>query len=266
MLNNWNKNILTFAGFWVRLAAYAIDSVIVFFVLLIVRLFSSGLMSLAAGTPLGGNVLFSYTLKDIILYVFEALYFILFTYYTQTTPGKRLMNLYVTSEDGSRLSLTDVVYRETVGRFLCGATIGIGYIMAGVDKEKRGLHDMLCDSRVVYMKKIKTYPGFQMPPDINIPPVPRQVTPPPSGQPPYMPSGQPPHMPLQHMPEGRPEDMPPQRMPKGEPEDMPLQHMPEGRPKDMPPQHIPGTQPPDLGGGYRMVRPEDENKERDSHE
>lgn len=190
MLNNWNKNTLTYGGFWVRLAAYTIDSMIVFFALLLVRLLSSGLLSLADGTALGGNVLFSYTLKDIILYVFEALYFILFTYYTETTPGKRLLNLYVKAADGKKLTLTDVMYRETIGRFLCGATVLIGYIMAGVDKEKRGLHDMLCDTRVVYMKKIKVYPGFQMPQDINIPPVPRQVT-----QPPYMPYGQPPHMP-----------------------------------------------------------------------
>lgn len=233
MLNNWNKSALTFAGFWVRLAAYTIDSVIVFFALLLVRLLASGLFSLVNGTALGGNVLFSYTLKDIILYVFETLYFILFTYYTETTPGKRLMNLYVRAADGKKLSLTDVVYRETIGRFLCGATVLIGYIMAGVDKEKRGLHDMLCDTRVVYMKKIKVYPGFQMPPDINIPPVPRQVTPPPGMQTPYMPYGQPPHMPY-------------------------------GMPPDTPPQHMPGTQPKDLGSGYRMVSPEDENKERDS--
>ncbi|MEZ3434947.1 MAG: RDD family protein [Lachnospiraceae bacterium] len=252
MLNNWNKSAFTFAGFWVRLAAYVIDSVIVFFALLFVRLFSSGVMSLAEGTPLGGNVLFTYTLKDIILYAFQVLYFILFTYYTGTTPGKRLMNLYVMSAEGKRLSLTDVVYRETIGRFLCGATVGIGYIMAGVDKEKRGLHDMLCDTRVVYMKKIKAYPNFQMPPDINIPPVPRQVTPPPGAQPPYMQSG-------------RPQDVPSQRVPGGVQRDMSSPHVPGGMPQDAPPQ-MPGTQPTDLGGGYRMVRPEDENKERDSQE
>lgn len=286
MLNNWNKSAFTFAGFWVRLAAYVIDSVIVFFALLFVRLFSSGVMSLAEGTPLGGNVLFTYTLKDIILYAFQVLYFILFTYYTGTTPGKRLMNLYVMSAEGKRLSLTDVVYRETIGRFLCGATVGIGYIMAGVDREKRGLHDMLCDTRVVYMKKIKAYPNFQMPPDINIPPVPRQVTPPPGAQPPYMqsgrpqdvPGGAPQDMPPRHMPGNMAQDVPPrhvpgdmaqdvpsQRVPGGVQRDMSSPHVPGGMPQDAPPQ-MPGTQPTDLGGGYRMVRPEDENKERDSQE
>lgn len=165
-----------------RLAAYTIDSVLVFFALLFVKLFTTGLFSLLHETVLGGNVLFDYTLKDVILYIFQALYFILFTYCTGTTPGKRLMNLYVVNAEEGKLSLADVVYRETIGRFLCGMTMGIGYILAGVDREKRGLHDMLCDTRVVYMKRIKTYPGIPDPRQVNVPPfdpVPRQVTPPP---------------------------------------------------------------------------------------
>jgi uncharacterized RDD family membrane protein YckC len=28
-------------------------------------------------------------------------------------------------------------------------TAGIGYIMAGFDSERRGLHDLICDTRVV---------------------------------------------------------------------------------------------------------------------
>ena len=74
------------------------------------------------------------------------------------------MNLRVVSVDeGQRLSLLDVVYRETVGRFLCSLSIGIGYIIVGFDREKRGIHDMLCDTRVIYAKKIKVFPVYQMP-------------------------------------------------------------------------------------------------------
>ena len=156
-----------YAGFWVRLAAYAIDSVIVFFGLLVVRLFLAGVLSVLSGTWLGGNILFHYTLKDILLYVFQVLYFILCTWLTGTTLGKRAMNLRVISAcPGEPLGLLDVVYRETIGRFLCSLSVGIGYIMAGVDKEKRGLHDFLCDTRVIYAKKIKVipvYPRYQAP-------------------------------------------------------------------------------------------------------
>ena len=161
MQNNCNRPDVAYAGFWVRLAAYCIDSVIVFAGLLVVRLFLSGITAVVEGTAFGGNVLFHYTLKDIILYVFHVLYFILCTYLTGTTLGKRAMNLRVVSADwGQRLSLLDVVYRETVGRFLCSLSIGIGYIIVGFNGEKRGIHDMLCDTRVIYAKKIKVFRGI----------------------------------------------------------------------------------------------------------
>ena len=100
-------------------------------------------MSVLSDTWIGGNILFHYTLKDILLYGFQVLYFILCTYLTGTTLGKRAMNLRVVSADGQKLTILNVVYRETIGRFLCSLSVGIGYIIAGVDREKRGLHDIL---------------------------------------------------------------------------------------------------------------------------
>lgn len=152
-----------YAGFWVRLAAYCIDIVIVWTGLLFVNL-ALGIVSAVGRGVLQTEVLFRYTVKDILLYVLQVLYFILLTHGTGTTPGKRLLNLRVVNADGSqKLDLLNVVYRETIGRFLCGLSVGIGYIMAGVDREKRGLHDMLCDTRVVYAKKVKVFPVYQAP-------------------------------------------------------------------------------------------------------
>lgn len=162
MQNNYNKEEIVYAGFWVRAGAYALDNIIVFFGLLVVRLFLAGISGIISDTPLGGNLIFQYTLKDITLYIFHVLYFILFTYYTGTTLGKRAMNLRVTAAEG-KLTFLDVLYRETVGRFLCSISISIGYIMVGIDSEKRGLHDILCDTRVVYAKKVKIYPAYQAP-------------------------------------------------------------------------------------------------------
>lgn len=167
MQNSYSSRDTEYAGFWVRLAAYVIDSIIVFFGLLFVRLFLSGIMSVLSDTWIGGNILFHYTLKDILLYGFQVLYFILCTYLTGTTLGKRAMNLRVVSADGQKLTILNVVYRETIGRFLCSLSVGIGYIIAGVDREKRGLHDILCDTRVIYAKRVKVipvYPRYQAPP------------------------------------------------------------------------------------------------------
>lgn len=160
MQNSYSND--NYAGFWVRLAAYVIDSIIVAVVLLVVRLIWIGIGAIISGTILDGNVLFHYSLKDIVLYIFKVMYFALLTWCTGTTIGKRLMNLRVVPADrNEKLSFVDVLYRETVGRFLCGISIWIGYIIVGIDKEKRGFHDMLCDTRVVYEKKVKMYPEYQ---------------------------------------------------------------------------------------------------------
>ena len=145
---------MDYAGFWVRLSAYVIDSVVVFTGLLIVRLIFAGI-SLAGGDAITGtDILFHYSLKDIVLYGLKVLYFIAFTYLTGTTLGKKAMNLRVVSSNPEeKLTLLNVVYRETVGRFLCSLPVNIGYIVAGIDSEKRGFHDMLCDTKVVYQKK-----------------------------------------------------------------------------------------------------------------
>lgn len=169
MQNNCSNQEVTYAGFWVRVAAYCIDSIVVFVGLLMIRLVMAGIMSALDGTLLGGNVLFHYDLRDIVLYVFHVLYFILFTYYTGTTLGKKAMNLRVIGgSEEEKPGLLDIVYRETIGRFLCNVTMGIGYIFAGVDKEKRGLHDMLCDTKVVYGKKVKVYAAQAVHADKNV--------------------------------------------------------------------------------------------------
>ena len=144
-----------------------IDSVVVFAGLLIVRLIFAGISLAGGGAITGTDILFHYSLKDIVLYALKVLYFIAFTYLTGTTLGKKAMNLRVVSKNPEeKLTLFNVVYRETVGRFLCSLPVNIGYIVAGIDSEKRGFHDLLCDTRVVYQKKIKAWmaqPGTVVP-------------------------------------------------------------------------------------------------------
>ena len=193
MQSNCSRENVTYAGFWVRLAAYAVDSIITGAGLLVVKLFSAGMTALLKGTLLDGGVLFQYALTDILLYLSQVVYFVLFTYYTGTTLGKRLFNLKVTGADEGTLTFVNVLYRETIGRFLSGAIMGIGYIMAGIDKEKRGLHDILCDTRVIYSKTVKVYNIVHThtvaPPMGPIPPQMMGQTPPSGPVPPHM-SGQ----------------------------------------------------------------------------
>lgn len=156
MQNNYSDKV-NYGGFFVRLAAYAIDCLVAGALLLFVRLIM-WMSSFFIGSVLDFEILFDHTVKDVILYLCTAAYFIILTYFTGTTVGKRLMNLQVVSVNGEKLTFLNVLYRETVGRFLSAVVLNIGYIMMGIDKEKRGLHDILCNTRVVYQRKIKVVP------------------------------------------------------------------------------------------------------------
>ena len=59
-----------------------IDSVVVFAGLLIVRLIFAGISLAGGGAITGTDILFHYSLKDIVLYALKVLYFIAFTYLT----------------------------------------------------------------------------------------------------------------------------------------------------------------------------------------
>lgn len=157
MQNNCDNQV-TFGGFFVRMAAYLIDGIIVGIGLLFVRLSIALLGVFAAKEIFTSAIIFNFTLKDVVLYLCGAAYFIVLTYCTGTTLGKKAMNLRVVGKNGMKPTLFQIIYRETVGRFLCSVTLGIGYLMVGIDRQKRGLHDVICDTYVVYEKKVRVVP------------------------------------------------------------------------------------------------------------
>lgn len=58
------------------------------------------------------------------------------------------------SANGEKLTFINVLYRETIGKYLSGIAMFVGYFMIAVDEQKRGLHDILCDTRVIYNFKV----------------------------------------------------------------------------------------------------------------
>ena len=150
MQNSYNNHPQQGAGFFVRLAAFIIDNICIGIVLLMMRFTSTSFFNSLGYDVKNAKILFEYTIVDIFLYLVLVLYFIVITYCTGTTIGKKLLNLQVVHVTGTKLSWFTVIYRETVGRFLSGLFMSIGYILIGIDKENRALHDFLSDTRVVY--------------------------------------------------------------------------------------------------------------------
>lgn len=148
-MQNQNKDIL-YAGFLVRFFAYIIDCIIVGFALLVVKIPYLIVNFINPDTFIAKPILFKFSAIDIIFYLLSLIYFVLMTYICGATLGKKALKIKVVKQNNEKLSLIDVIYRESIGRYLSGLIVFIGYIMIAVDSQKRALHDMICDTLVVY--------------------------------------------------------------------------------------------------------------------
>lgn len=134
----------TYAGFWIRFVAVLIDTIILFVVGLIVQLPFAGLLT----SRRMDLMLMAMGIQYLIGLVIGATYEGVFLSRFGATPGKMALDLKVVRPDGGRLSLGRAVGRY-FAKILSGVILLIGYIMAGFDAQKRALHDMLCDTRVI---------------------------------------------------------------------------------------------------------------------
>lgn len=144
-----NTNVC-YGGFFVRLAAYFVDVCLIGIVLLVVKVPYWIFSFQNPGNMVQKPLIFQFSAIDIFLYLLSAIYFILMTYLSGATIGKKMFQLRVIPADQKELTLINIIYRETIGRYLSTVILWIGYFLIGVDKEKRGLHDILCDTRVIY--------------------------------------------------------------------------------------------------------------------
>ncbi len=141
---DWQGRVV-YAGFFPRLAAFVLDMLL------------AGGLALSLTLPLrfvsfaNTAFLFDYSLLDVAKFLLIAVYFVLFTHFFGSTPGKLLLRLRVISlrSAGGKVSFFDALYRETVGRFI-SSLLCIGYIVVAFDSRHRGFHDMLCDTAVIY--------------------------------------------------------------------------------------------------------------------
>ncbi len=148
-----------YAGFWIRFVAYIVDSVIVGISFLIIQipLSTFHIVSFADQSGLNrfpGQQIPSMPVSQIILNIVMMfagfVYYIWLTHSKGATLGKMLVGITVKSEDLQKLSLGNIILRETVGKIISGITFLIGYIMAGFTEKKQGLHDKIAQSVVVY--------------------------------------------------------------------------------------------------------------------
>ena len=122
-----------YAGFWVRVVAAILDSIVLSFIGFLVGLFIS-----------------SYFWQQIFGIILGLVYC---TFYEsspcQATLGKRAMGLVVVDKECARVSQTTALCRY-VSKILSAVVLMLGYIMVAFTAKKQGLHDKIAGTYVIY--------------------------------------------------------------------------------------------------------------------
>lgn len=142
-----------YAGFWIRFVAYVIDIVAlaigcgVLQRILIGSMF--GIPRVDPGTAFDIAVLAPLLgVAFLVQLAASACYEGFFVAKLGATPGKMVIGAKVVCADGAAVSLGRAFGRY-FAKILSSLIFCIGFIMVGFDSQKRGLHDMICDTRVV---------------------------------------------------------------------------------------------------------------------
>lgn len=147
-----------YAGFWLRLVANIIDSLvlgaiamIIIVPLIVVMVLIMGAMGSSDDASAAAGTIFCclYCLIMIFALVGQWLYFAWFeSSKYMATPGKMLLGLIVTDMNGERLSFSKATLRY-VAKILTNIVFYLGYIAIAFSSKKQGLYDMIAGTLVI---------------------------------------------------------------------------------------------------------------------
>jgi uncharacterized RDD family membrane protein YckC len=129
------------AGFWIRAVALLLDTIV--FVLVQASL---GLLAPLVGAPdLDGDG--PQAPVALFTWLFTAAYFVVLHVVAGQTVGKSLVGIRVVALDGTLLTVGPALLRY-LAAYLSALPLGLGFLMAGLRRDKRALHDLIAGSRV----------------------------------------------------------------------------------------------------------------------
>jgi uncharacterized RDD family membrane protein YckC len=130
------------AGFWIRTVALAIDAVVV----ALVQGSLGALATLLAGPDPDGAAS-PHASVPLFTLLFTAAYTTLLHVVAGQTIGKSLVGIRVVGLDGAPLTIGPALLRY-LAYYLSAIPLGFGFLMAGLRRDKRALHDLIAGSRV----------------------------------------------------------------------------------------------------------------------
>jgi uncharacterized RDD family membrane protein YckC len=136
---------MKYAGFWIRVLASILDSIVSLVVIVpIIGFLKFGWASVYNDAAAAGIAFIASCIAGWLYYAFFE------CGSWQATPGKRLLGLRVTDVGGNRIGFgraSGRYFAKTISAF---PTLCVGFLMAGITQKKQGLHDKLVDTLVLY--------------------------------------------------------------------------------------------------------------------
>jgi uncharacterized RDD family membrane protein YckC len=144
---------IKYAGFWLRFLAVFIDGIILALAFYIIQTVTG--IELMQSYSANENPIPQSGMGSLIGFFINISYMTITTGSPlQATLGKKALGLRVIRSDGS-----EITYLRAFGRFWATIVsyiiLFIGYIMAAFTNQKKALHDMIADTRVVYASSLE---------------------------------------------------------------------------------------------------------------
>ncbi len=139
-----------YAGFWVRVGAALIDTILIIIV-------TWPLLRLIYGPQYGESDFFSLgPLDTLISYVLPAIAVIVFWIYKSATPGKMALRLSIVDAKTGEKPSTGQFIGRYFAYYVSIIPFFLGLIWVGIDKRKQGFHDKLAGTVVIRNKSAES--------------------------------------------------------------------------------------------------------------
>lgn len=136
-------NNLEYAGFWIRVVASLIDSLLIMIIII-------PLLSLVYGEQYWLGDSFVTGFWDLMFnYILPAVVVILFWIYKSATPGKMVLRLKIVDADTGHAVPAGRLIGRYLSYYLSIIPLFLGVISIGFDRRKQGWHDKIAGTVVV---------------------------------------------------------------------------------------------------------------------
>lgn len=141
------------AGFWIRVVALLVDVVVCVLVLASLRFVAE---------RIGGRPMEEAAVVQLMAMAFAWLFALLYTTLLHArggqTLGKLAVGIRVVGTDGEPLAVGAALLRY-LASFVSLLPLGLGFVMAGLRRDKRALHDLIAGSRVERLRAPRRGPA-----------------------------------------------------------------------------------------------------------